>query len=157
MRLSSFTQIGGRFARNGTQLRAKNDKVCTIDLVLFSRIAWNFECICLRHLQTYLIYFCCFDYKKRFLTSNAMNASSHFVLPICVNSKNQSRISKQCKVRAYYSINLKFCVSITKWLENKHSKFQLISLENDGYRAVKLGSAFFYHLVLIKYSWLGNR
>ena len=73
-----------------------------------------------------------------------MKVSSHFVLPICVNSKNQSRISKPCKVRAYYSINLKFCVSITKWLENKHSKFQLISLENDGYRAVKLGSAFFF-------------
>ena len=72
-----------------------------------------------------------------------MNVSSHFVLPICVDSKNQSRILKPCKVRVYYSINLKFCVSITKWLENKHSKFQLISLENDGYRAVKLGSAFF--------------
>ena len=62
MRLSSFTQIGGPFARNGTQLRAKNDKVCTIDLVLFSQIAWNFECICLRHSQTYLRYFCRFDY-----------------------------------------------------------------------------------------------
>ena len=71
-----------------------------------------------------------------------MKVSSHFVLPICINSKNQSRISKPCKVRAYYSINLKFCVSITKWLENKHSKFQSISL--DGYRAVKLGSALFF-------------
>jgi len=55
--------------------------------------------------------------------------------------------------RSNHLIYLIFCVSMTKWLENKHSKFQWNLLKNDGYRAVKLGSVFVFFITWCAIEW----